>query len=134
MTADGQAGQAAQTGGICLLFLPNSVTPVHFDIEHSLSMQVRGSKIVSVGRFKSDAARRHEFDRYRDGSHGRIETLQPEAAVLPMTPGGRCTCRRTPHWLIRFGHLVVRDPHVLHRCHGRETASKTSTRAFGGGT
>src|SRR5215469_9748378 len=28
---------------------PNSVTPVHFDIEHSLLMQVSGSKTVSVG-------------------------------------------------------------------------------------
>src|SRR5215471_8611011 len=34
---------------------PNSVTPVHFDIEHSLLMQVSGSKTVSVGRFESDA-------------------------------------------------------------------------------
>src|SRR5215472_8871251 len=28
---------------------PNSVTPVHFDIEHSLLMQVSGSKTVSIG-------------------------------------------------------------------------------------
>src|SRR5499427_10309512 len=66
---------------------PNSVTPVHFDIEHSLLMQVSGSKTVSVGRFESDAARRHEFNRYWDGSHGRIETLQPEVASYAMTPG-----------------------------------------------
>ena len=46
---------------------PNSVTPVHFDIEHSLLMQVSGCKTVSVGRWESDAARRHEFDRYWDG-------------------------------------------------------------------
>ena|SRR5215468_5850560 len=30
---------------------PNSVTPVHFDIEHSLLMQVSGSKTVSIGRW-----------------------------------------------------------------------------------
>src|SRR5215813_4415793 len=40
---------------------PNSVTPVHFDIEHSLLMQVSGSKTLSIGRFGSDADRRHEF-------------------------------------------------------------------------
>src|SRR6201981_1192485 len=45
---------------------PNSVTPVHFDIEHSLLMQVNGSKTVSVGRWGGDAVRRPEFDRYRD--------------------------------------------------------------------
>jgi mannose-6-phosphate isomerase-like protein (cupin superfamily) len=79
---------------------PNSVTPVHYDIEHSLLMQVSGSKTVSVGRFESDAVRRHEFDRYWDGSHGRIETLQPEVASYTMTPGRAVYIPPgTPHWV-----------------------------------
>jgi hypothetical protein len=79
---------------------PNSVTPVHFDIEHSLLMQVSGSKTVSIGRFDSDAARRREFDRYWDGSHGRIETLPPEEAAYTMTPGRAVYIPPgTPHWV-----------------------------------
>jgi hypothetical protein len=79
---------------------PNSVTPVHFDIEHSLLMQVSGSKTVSVGRFESDATRRHEFDRYWDGSHGRIESLQPEEAAYIVTPGrGVYIPPGIPHWV-----------------------------------
>jgi mannose-6-phosphate isomerase-like protein (cupin superfamily) len=79
---------------------PNSVTPVHFDIEHSLLMQVSGSKTVSIGRFESDAVRRHEFDRYWDGAHGRIETLQPEEAAYTMTPGRAVYIPPgTPHWV-----------------------------------
>ena len=79
---------------------PNSVTPVHFDIEHSLLMQVSGRKTVSVGRWESDAVRRHEFDRYWDGSHGRIEALQPEAAAYTMTPGRAVYIPPgTPHWV-----------------------------------
>jgi hypothetical protein len=79
---------------------PNSVTPVHFDIEHSLLMQVRGSKTVSIGCFESDAVRRHEFDRYWDGSHGRIETLPPEVASYPLTPGRAVYIPPgTPHWV-----------------------------------
>ncbi len=79
---------------------PNSVTPVHFDIEHSLLMQVTGCKTVSIGRWESDAARRHEFDRYWDGSHGRIETLQPEDAAYTMTPGRAVYIPPgTPHWV-----------------------------------
>jgi hypothetical protein len=79
---------------------PNSVTPVHFDIEHSLLMQVSGSKALSIGRFESDAVRRHEFDRYWDGSHGRIETLPPEVAAYTMTPGrGVYIPPGTPHWV-----------------------------------
>jgi mannose-6-phosphate isomerase-like protein (cupin superfamily) len=79
---------------------PNSVTPVHFDIEHSLLMQVSGRKTVSIGRFESDAVRRHEFDRYWDGAHGRIETLQPEEAAYTMTPGRAVYIPPgTPHWV-----------------------------------
>jgi hypothetical protein len=79
---------------------PNSVTPVHFDIEHSLLMQVSGCKTVSVGHWESDAARRHEFNRYWDGSHGRIETLQPEEAAYTMTPGRAVYIPPgTPHWV-----------------------------------
>jgi hypothetical protein len=79
---------------------PNSVTPVHFDIEHSLLMQVSGSKTVSIGRFESVAARRREFDRYWDGSHGRIETLPPEETAYTMTPGRAVYIPPgTPHWV-----------------------------------
>jgi hypothetical protein len=79
---------------------PNSVTPVHFDIEHSLLMQVSGSKTVSIGRFESDADRRHEFDRYWDGSHGRIEALPPEVAAYTLTPGHAVYIPPgTPHWV-----------------------------------
>src|SRR5215468_12308292 len=79
---------------------PNSVTPVHFDIEHSLLMQVSGKKTVSIGCFESDAVRRHEFDRYWDGSHGRIEDLPPEVAAYPLTPGRAVYIPPgTPHWV-----------------------------------
>jgi len=79
---------------------PNSVTPVHFDIEHSLLMQVSGEKTVSIGRFESYKARRHEIDRYWDGSHGRIETLPPEEAAYTLTPGRAVYIPPgTPHWV-----------------------------------
>lgn len=79
---------------------PNSVTPVHFDIEHSLLMQVSGSKTVSIGCFESDAVRRREFDRYWDGSHGRIEDLPPEVGEYPLTPGRAVYIPPgTPHWV-----------------------------------
>src|SRR5215469_12534500 len=104
-----EAGMAAKQGKrvkmrkrVAFVFVssPNSVTPVHFDIEHSLLMQVSGCKIVSVGRFESDATRRHEFDRYWNGSHGRIEDLQPEVASYTMTPGRAVYIPPgTPHWV-----------------------------------
>jgi len=79
---------------------PNSVTPVHFDIEHSLLMQVSGKKTVSIGRFESDEVRRREIDRYWDGSHGRIENLPPEVASYTATPGHAVYIPPgTPHWV-----------------------------------
>jgi mannose-6-phosphate isomerase-like protein (cupin superfamily) len=97
-----QGKQAKLLKRVAFVFVssPNSVTPVHFDIEHSLLMQVSGCKTVSVGRFESAAVRRHEFDRYWNGSHGRIETLQPEVAAYTLTPGRAVYIPPgTPHWV-----------------------------------
>ena len=80
-------GKMRNRVGFIFVSSPNSVTPAHFDIEHSLLMQVRGSKTVSFGRFENELARRHETERYWDGSHGRIESLPPELASYPLTPG-----------------------------------------------
>jgi len=105
-----ESGMAAKQGKrvkmrkrVAFVFVssPNSVTPVHFDIEHSLLMQVSGCKTVSIGRWENDATRRHEIDRYWDsGAHGRIETLQPEETAYTMTPGrGVYIPPNTPHWV-----------------------------------
>jgi hypothetical protein len=96
----GKRGTMCRRVAFVFVSSPNSVTPVHFDIEHSLLMQVSGCKTVSVGRWESDAARRHEFDRYWDGSHGRIEALQPEVAAYTMPPGRAVYIPPgTPHWV-----------------------------------
>ncbi len=96
------AEQGRMRNRVAFVFVssPNSVTPVHFDIEHSLLMQVSGRKTVSIGRFESAAARRHEIDRYWDGSHGRIETQPPQVAAYTLTPGRAVYIPPgTPHWV-----------------------------------
>ena len=93
-------GKMRNRVGFIFVSSPNSVTPAHFDIEHSLLMQVSGAKTVSFGRFESDQARRHEVERYWDGSHGRIESLPPELASYPLTPGrGVYIPPVAPHWV-----------------------------------
>jgi hypothetical protein len=101
-----EPGVTAKQGKMCkrvaFVFVssPNSVTPVHFDIEHSLLMQVSGSKNVSVGSYENDAVRRHEIERYWDGSHGRIEMLPREVAAYTLTPGRAVYIPPgTPHWV-----------------------------------
>ena len=93
-------GNMRKRVGFIFVSSPNSVTPAHFDIEHSVLMQVNGHKTVSFGRFASERARRHEVDRYWDGSHGRIEALPPELASYPLTPGrGVYIPPIAPHWV-----------------------------------
>lgn len=92
--------------GFVFVSSPNSTTPAHFDIEHSLIMQVRGQKRLTFGRFETPEAERHEVVRYWDGSHGRIETLPPELAAFGLTPGvGVYIPPIAPHW-VRNGDAV----------------------------
>jgi hypothetical protein len=96
----GKRGKMCRRVAFVFVSSPNSVTPVHFDIEHSLLMQVSGCKTVSIGRFETHAARRHEFDRYWDGSHGRIEAVPPEVAAYTLTPGRAVYIPPgAPHWV-----------------------------------
>jgi hypothetical protein len=93
-------GKMRKRVGFIFVSSPNSVTPAHFDIEHSLLMQVRGSKVVSFGRFESEQAQRYEVERYWDGSHGRIEALPQELASYELTPGrGVYIPPVAPHWV-----------------------------------
>ncbi len=93
-------GKMRNRVGFIFVSSPNSVTPAHFDIEHSLLMQVSGSKTVGFGRFESDQDRQHEVERYWDGSHGRIESLPPELATYQLTPGrGVYIPPVAPHWV-----------------------------------
>lgn len=93
-------GEMRQRSAFIFASSPNSVTPAHFDIEHSLLMQVSGSKTVSIGRFESEAAHRHEIDRYWDGSHGRVESMPEELVSCHLEPGiGVYIPPLVPHWV-----------------------------------
>ena len=93
-------GEMRQRAAFVLTSSPSSVTPVHFDIEHSLLMQTSGSKRVSIGRFESEEAHRYEVDRYFDGSHGRIESMPQESMSFELEPGtGVYIPPLVPHWV-----------------------------------
>jgi hypothetical protein len=98
-----QGNKMCKRVGFVFVSSPNSVTPAHFDIEHSLLMQVSGAKKVSFGRFESDQVRRHEIERYWDGSHGshgRLAALPPELVSYDLTPGrGVYIPPIGPHWV-----------------------------------
>jgi len=93
-------GKMKIVGGFIFLSSPNSVTPIHYDIEFNFLLQVSGTKVVHLGRYESEAARRHEFDRYWDGALGRIETLPEEVATYTVSAGQALYIPPgTPHWV-----------------------------------
>ena len=96
-------GKMLNRGAFFFIASPNSVTPVHIDIEFSLLLQFRGTKTVSFGRWASEAVRRSEVNRYWEGSHGRVEAMPEEMVSFHLSPGqGVYIPPCTPHW-VRYG-------------------------------
>ena len=93
-------GEMRNRGAFFFIASPNSVTPVHIDIEFSLLLQFRGTKTVSFGRWESEAVRRRELNRYWEGSDGRIEAMPEEMVSFHLSPGqGVYIPPCTPHWV-----------------------------------
>jgi hypothetical protein len=100
LVSDREGGMTHRAG---YLFIsgPASTTPMHFDVEHSFLLQVRGVKRVSVASFADDPSRRHrELDRYIDGEECDFETMQAQADVTRLEPGiGVYLPSYVPHWV-----------------------------------
>jgi hypothetical protein len=79
---------------------PRSVTGAHFDIEHSLLLQLRGHRTLSFGEFTDQASRDHEVSRYWQGSFGKLTTMPTPLLDLTIGPGdGVYIPPYRPHWL-----------------------------------
>jgi mannose-6-phosphate isomerase-like protein (cupin superfamily) len=93
-------GKMRNRGAYFFVASPNSVTPVHFDIEFSVLLQLQGTKTISFGYWQNDAVRRHEVNRYWEGSHGRVELMPEEMVSFRLSPGqGVYIPPCTPHWV-----------------------------------
>lgn len=94
------AGDMRRRVGFLFVSSPNSVTPAHFDLEHSLPMQVQGSRTLTIGRFTTMRDADNEVRRYWNGSHGRMESLPEESVSYPMEAGvGAYIPPLVPHWI-----------------------------------
>jgi hypothetical protein len=93
-------GDTRRRAGFIFVSSPLSVTPAHFDIEHSLLLQISGHKQVTVGRFATAGTERRERERYWEGSHGRVEELPIAVATHDLIPGhGVYLPPVRPHWV-----------------------------------
>ncbi|MDQ6847435.1 MAG: hypothetical protein M3019_07625 [Candidatus Dormibacteraeota bacterium] len=97
---DLKRGDTRRRAGFIFVSSPKSVTPAHFDIEHSLLLQLSGQKQVTVGRFADDQTRLRERERYWDGALGRVEGMPVVVEAHDLTPGmGIYLPPICPHWV-----------------------------------
>jgi hypothetical protein len=94
-------GGMRRRAGYLFISSPAATTPMHFDVEHSFLLQVRGTKNVSVAAFDHDPARLQlERDRYLDGVGCDFDTMQAVAETFRIGPGlGVYLPSYVPHWV-----------------------------------
>jgi hypothetical protein len=85
------------------LFLsaPDAVTPIHFDPEQNLLLQIRGVKEMNTCAFTGSEAERHAVERYYDGGHRNLAGMpEGETTTFRMQPGdGVYVPPFHPHWV-----------------------------------
>jgi hypothetical protein len=112
---------------------PGSVTPAHFDIEHSLLLQLRGNRTLHFGDFTTADARASEIRRYWNGSFGRIADMPIPRGAFEVGPGdGVYIPPYTPHWLINSDAASLSlTLTFFDRSNDRESCVQVFDRRFG---
>ena len=100
LVADREGGMTRRAGYL-FITAPASTTPMHFDVEHSFLLQIKGVKHVHVAAFEDEpAALQREFDRYVDGRECDFEAMQAVAEEFVIEPGvGVYLPSYVPHWV-----------------------------------
>lgn len=114
----------ANRQGFIFLSAPNAVTPWHFDPEHNLLLQIRGSKGMNVGRFADEETALRELDRYHDGGHRNLDNPPGDVTTFDMSPGdGVYVYPWAPHW-VQNGPAVSVSLSITFRTRNSERAER----------
>jgi hypothetical protein len=77
--------------GFIFISSPGSITPFHFDPEHNILLQLRGSKVMHVWPAGDERfAHRIEHERYHSGGHRNLpwqESFRSAAQQVPLAAG-----------------------------------------------
>jgi hypothetical protein len=94
-------GGMSRRAGYLFISSPAATTPMHFDVEHSFLLQIRGTKNVSVAAFDGDPARlERERERYLDGVGCDFAAMEAAAETFRIGPGaGVYLPSYVPHWV-----------------------------------
>ncbi len=97
----GREGGMVHRAGYLFISAPAARTPMHFDVEHSLLLQVRGTKHVHVAAFADrPETLTRERERYLDGRQSDFEAMQSVAETFRLESGlGVYLPSYVPHWV-----------------------------------
>ena len=77
--------------GFIFISSPGSITPFHFDPEHNILLQLRGTKVMNVWPSGDERfAHRREHERYHTGGHRNLpwqESYEGGQQSVPLAPG-----------------------------------------------
>lgn len=77
--------------GFIFISSPGSITPFHFDPEHNILLQLKGTKVMHVWPAGDERfAHRREHERYHTGGHRNLpweEGYRDSALQVPLGPG-----------------------------------------------
>jgi hypothetical protein len=100
MTGEREGGTTKRTANV-FLGAPGAVVPAHFDRHHNVLLQVRGTKVLTVGWFPDQAQTDRETAREFDQRHHGIAALPPETVTFALGPGdGVYIPAYAFHWVV----------------------------------
>ncbi|HMQ18007.1 MAG TPA: transcriptional regulator [Sphingopyxis sp.] len=90
--------------GFVFVSSPGSITPYHFDPEHNILLQLRGTKVMNVWPAGDERfAHRIEHERYHNGGHRNLpwrEDFEGGQQAVPLAPGDAVTMPvMAPHFV-----------------------------------
>jgi hypothetical protein len=100
LVADREGGMVDRAGYL-FISSPSATTPMHFDVEHSFLLQVRGKKNVHVAAFDDDPGLlQRELSRYVDGQECDFAAMNAVAETFGIEAGlGVYLPSYVPHWV-----------------------------------
>jgi hypothetical protein len=100
LVADREGGMIDRAGYL-FISSPAATTPMHFDVEHSFLLQVRGRKNVHVAAFDHDPSLlQREISRYVDGQECDFAAMTAVAETFVIEAGlGVYLPSYVPHWV-----------------------------------
>ncbi|PZQ20478.1 MAG: transcriptional regulator [Sphingopyxis macrogoltabida] len=88
---DPRTGAMLTPQGFIFISSPGSITPYHFDPEHNILLQLRGTKVMNVWPAGDERfAHRVEHERYHTGGHRNLpwtDDFHAGALQVPLMPG-----------------------------------------------